>query len=144
MIVLTLSTLLFLVFAVLSGFHFYWMFGGTYGVNKVIPTKQGSDFKKQAIPPVATLVVALGLLMFGITYLLKTELIELPLPSWIMDAATWFIPCLFLIRAIGDFKYVGFFKKVKNTAFAKADTQLFSPLCLTISVFGMIVQLLTF
>jgi len=36
------------------------------------------------------------------------------------------------LRAIGEFKYLGFFKKIKNTEFAIADSKLFSPLSLAI------------
>ena len=39
-----------------------------------------------------------------------------------------------LARAIGEFKYVGFFKKVGGSAFARMDTLLYSPLCLALSV----------
>jgi hypothetical protein len=33
-------------------------------------------------------------------------------------------------RAIGEFKYVGFFKRVRGSRFARRDTLLYSPLCL--------------
>jgi hypothetical protein len=41
---------------------------------------------------------------------------------------------VFAIRALGDFKYVGFFKKVKNTDFAINDTKYFTPLCAFVAV----------
>jgi len=44
------------------------------------------------------------------------------------------IAVVFLIRAMGDFKYVGFFKKVRNTRFAKLDMNFYSPLCVAVSV----------
>lgn len=34
-----------------------------------------------------------------------------------------------LARAVGDFRLVGFFKKVKGSEFALMDTLLYSPLC---------------
>jgi hypothetical protein len=40
---------------------------------------------------------------------------------------------VFLVRAVGEFKLVGFFKRVRGTSFARWDTWLFSPLCLGIS-----------
>jgi hypothetical protein len=43
---------------------------------------------------------------------------------------------------MGEFNYVGFFKKVKDTEFAKWDTKLFSPLCLLISSFGFAIELM--
>ena len=53
----------------------------------------------------------------------------------------WVIPIIFLLRAIGEFKYVGIFKRVKKTKFGRFDTKLFSPLCLIISILGIINQL---
>jgi hypothetical protein len=46
------------------------------------------------------------------------------------------------LRAIGDFNYVGFFKKIKHTKFGKNDTKYFSPLCLTIGVLTIILELI--
>ena len=43
------------------------------------------------------------------------------------------IGIVFLIRAIGDFKYVGFSKKVKGSLFAENDGRYYSPLCLVVS-----------
>jgi len=142
MILIILSLILFSVFAVLSGFHFYWLFGGSYGVKKVIPTKGVNALNKQAIPPFATLIVALGLLSFGVMYLFKAELITLSIPDWIIQYSAWFVPSVFILRAIGEFNYVGFFKKIKDTEFAQADTKLFSPLCLGIGIVGLLIQLL--
>jgi hypothetical protein len=51
-------------------------------------------------------------------------------PPWIFYSGTWLISLLFLLRTIGDFRYVGFFKSVTDTSFAHWDTVLFSPLCL--------------
>jgi hypothetical protein len=34
------------------------------------------------------------------------------------------------VRAIGDFNYVGFFKRRRGTRFAHLDTRLYSPLAL--------------
>jgi hypothetical protein len=41
---------------------------------------------------------------------------------------------VFVLRAIGERKLVGFFKRVRGTAFARWDTWLFSPLCLALGV----------
>gem|GEM_PF-3459399 len=39
---------------------------------------------------------------------------------------------------MGDFKDVGFFKKVRNTRFAKLDMKFYSLLCVVISVITLI------
>ncbi|MEM6843120.1 MAG: DUF3995 domain-containing protein [Bacteroidota bacterium] len=49
---------------------------------------------------------------------------------------------IFILRALGEFNYVGFFKRVKNTEFARADSRIFSPLCLGIGVIGILIQLM--
>ena len=141
MITTILSFLLFLVFAILSLFHWYWLFGGQWGLDSVIPTKEDLS-NLPAIPKFATLVVAVGLGIFGISYLLKTGLINVQIPNWVHVYVHWFIPSIFILRAIGEFNYVGLFKKVRNTKFAKADTRIFVPLCLFIGIIGTLIQLL--
>lgn len=86
-----------------------------------------------------SLIVGVGLLFFATFYLLKVRGIELDLPTWVMKAAGWLIPLIFLLRAMGDFKYIGFFKKVKETDFAVRDTRFYSPLCLFIGLNGVFV-----
>ncbi len=140
MIIEILSIILFLVFMALSGFHFYWILGGKWGTDKVIPTKS-NEASALAIPKFATLIVALVLMSFGLLYLAKSGLIALQVPNWV-NYGYWFIPSIFILRAIGEFNYVGFFKKIKHTKFAKADSKLFSPLCLGIGVIGILIQLL--
>lgn len=67
---------------------------------------------------------------------------KIQIPNWITNYGYWIIPSIFILRAIGDFKYVGFFKKVRNTEFAKTDSKWFAPLCLTIGIFGILIQLM--
>ena len=140
MIIQILCLILFLIFIVLGGFHFYWLGGGIWGLEKVIPTKDSKEAPLN-IPKFATLIVALVLTAFGMAYLVKSEFISIQFPDWISNYIYWFIPIIFIMRAIGEFNYVGFFKKVKSTEFAKADSILFSPLCLFTGVIGILIQL---
>jgi hypothetical protein len=48
--------------------------------------------------------------------------------------AVWLLAAVFALRAIGDFRYVGFFKRVRNTGFARLDTRAYSPLCAGLAV----------
>lgn len=132
-----LSILLFIIFGTLAGFHFYWFMGGTWALNKVIPSK-GKTASSITIPKFATLLVGLVLFSFGVFYLIPSLL-----QNSILAYVYYFIPALFILRSIGEFKYVGFFKKIKDTEFAKADSQIFSPLCLFIGVVGIVILLLT-
>lgn len=132
-----ISVLLSLIFLILSIIHLNWALGGKWAVDGVFPTKPGAT--TQFTPPkFATLVVAIGLLLFSLNYFINPE------PgnpkNWIFDWSRIIIPSIFLIRAIGEFKYVGFFKKVKGTTFAEKDSKIYSPLCLLIAVLGFIVR----
>ena len=139
----TISIFLVIIFSFLSALHFYWLFGGQWGLKQAIPTK--SDSAAFRPPPfLATLLVALVLLFFGLLYLLKSGLVYWQLPNWLAYYGYWFIPSIFSLRAIGDFKYVGFFKKVKGTTFAKADSKWFSPLCLAIAIMGFTIEILAY
>ena len=135
-----LSIILFVIFTSLGFIHFYWLLGGKWGLEKVIPTKD-NQLNTLSIPKFATLLVGLVLVLFGLLYLVKTGLVNLEIPNWITNYGYGIIPAIFILRAVGDFKYVGFFKKIRNTKFAKADSKLFSPLCLTVGIIGILIQL---
>ncbi|UZO79958.1 DUF3995 domain-containing protein [Aquimarina sp. ERC-38] len=105
-----LSIFLSIIFMVLGLIHFYWLFGGKWGLDKVIPTKDDQT-NPSPIPALATLVVALVLVSFGLFYFVKSGLTTIDLPNWVANYGYWIIPFIFLIRAIGDFRYVGLFKK---------------------------------
>jgi hypothetical protein len=65
-------------------------------------------------------------------------LLVVSFPDWILKIGLWIIPIIFSLRAIGDFKYIGFFKQVKATEFARLDTVFYSPLCVMIALIGFI------
>lgn len=141
MTIIILSIILFLIFTVLGGFHFYWLFGGIWGLKKAIPTKNDS-VSTLSIPKFGTLIVGLILVLFGLIYLIKSGLINVQVPNWVTNYGYWFIPSIFILRAIGEFNYVGFFKKIKDTEFANADSKIFTPLCIGIGVIGILIQLI--
>lgn len=134
-----LSVLLSITFTLLGVIHLYWLFGGKWGLKQVIPTKTN---KASSLPPprFATLIITIILVFFGLIYFVKSGLISIPIPKRLTAYTLWFIPSVFLLRAIGEFKYVGFFKTITDTEFAKADSKWFSPLCLIIGIFGIVIQ----
>lgn len=137
-----LSWILSLLFILLSGLHFSWALGGTWGFDNALPTNLKGE---KILNPgkLDCVVVGLGLLAFALFYLLQSNIIILNIPQWIMNLAGWSIPSIFIVRAIGEFNYVGFFKKIKDTAFGKLDTKIYSPLCAMIGVMGWIIQYLS-
>ena len=136
-----ISILLSLILVGLGILHFNWVAGGKFGLDQSLPTKENGE--KVFNPGKAeTAIVGIGLTAFGIFYLFESGLIEYTFPEWIIKYGSWMIPGIFLLRAVGEFKYVGFFKSVKKTEFGKWDTKLFSPLCLVIGVLGIILNTL--
>ena len=139
---LTLCVILMTIFLLLAALHFYWLFGGKWGLMYAFPTK--NDHSHIHTPPkIATFLVACILLFLGFMYFAKSGISTIPIPVWVEKYAYWSVPALFSLRAIGEFKYLGFFKKIKHTRFAKADSRLFSPLCLGIAILAVLIQLLS-
>lgn len=136
------AIILIIIFLVLSGIHYYWLLGGKWGTDAVIPTK---DDEVKAIMPgfVPTIMVATGLLGFG--GIVLSSVMDFDLPEWLNPAnkyGLWLIVGIFGSRAVGEFNYVGFFKKIKHTKFAVNDTKYYSPLSLAISILALILQLM--
>ncbi len=136
-----LSLIIAVIFLALSIIHYYWAFGGKWALNSALPTNKLG--KKMLNPSVLmTVIVGVILSLFSIYYLQKGNIAQINLPKKISSYLGYGIPVLFLIRAIGDFTYIGIFKKIKNTKFAKLDTKYYSPLCLVISILGTIVEII--
>ncbi len=140
MLTTLIGLLLFFIFSFLSVIHFYWGLGGKWGANAAIPTRENNE--KVMNPKLfECFVIAFGLLGFGLFILVKTQILPLSLPNWLMKYGLWVLSTIFILRAIGDFKYVGFFKRIKSTQFGQLDTKYYSPLCLVV---GLLVMTLTF
>jgi hypothetical protein len=77
----------------------------------------------------ATFMVATGLLLLAFVTIGNLGAWDNFLKRPYFRYGALFISALFFVRAIGDFKFVGFFKTVTGTRFAVNDSQLFSPLC---------------
>lgn len=125
-------------FSILAIIHFYWAFGGQWAVKNALPQSISGELVMKP-RPIDSAFVAVGLLLFGVFYFVKSDIgPSLQLSNWIVVVGSWMIPIIFLLRSIGDFKYVGFFKSITTTAFARWDTFFYSPLCLLIAIIGFI------
>jgi hypothetical protein len=116
----------------LSLIHIYWAFGGKLGKAQAVPNVDGSEaFRPSTF---STLAVAFGLLIAMLVSLGSVGMFGDFIPpltyAWLMLA----IALLFLLRAIGDFGLVGFFKKPSDSPFAYWDTRLYSPLCVLVTL----------
>lgn len=131
-----LGILLAAIFGALSLLHLYWAAGGRWGSKVSVPAVAG----QRAFNPssLATVLVAAALLLALLTILGQLGLWGSFLPSWIFQWGTRCIGIVFLLRAVGEFRLAGFFKRVVDTPFARWDTWLFSPLCLAIALIAFL------
>ncbi len=133
----TLGILLAIIFAAIALLHIYWALGGSTSDMAAIPTVGG----KQAFAPsaFATAMVAAAFVMAMLVVLGQIGFLGEFIPHWIFRVGTFGISVIFLLRAIGEFRLVGFFKTLTGTPFAYWDTWLYSPLCLGIAIIAFIV-----
>lgn len=125
------------LFLLISGMHMYWALGGKWGLEYVIPEREG---KKLFSPkPIGTIAVALIFLFFAWVVLEKMKISHFINSDKLLGYIICVMSFLFFIRSIGDFKYVGFLKKYKQTKFAYWDSCIFSPLSLIIFILLLLI-----
>ena len=103
--------------------------GGTSGA---VPSIEGKPLFAPSAN--ATAVVGLVLLLFACLVAATGGLVHIGVPPRLLTWCSFALALGLLGRAIGEFKYVGFFKRVRGSRFAKLDTLVYSPLCLLLAV----------
>jgi len=125
-----IATVLAGVLFLLSFLHVYWALGGRRGLEAALPQRAPGGEAAFIPGPVLTFGVAAalaagGLVALGLGGFLQPQLLP---DAWLraLGAAG---AAAFGARAVGDFRLVGFFKRVRGTPFARWDSALHSPLC---------------
>ena len=114
--------------AVAIAFHFYWAIGGQYGRNVAVPTRE--DGTPLFVPTAAaTLAVAAALAIMLVALVTYTMRLDLPLPRSLLRSGMGLLAVIFLARGLSWHPYVGLFKTVRTTDFARNDTWFYSPGC---------------
>ncbi len=128
-----------LVLGALALLHVYWGVGGMSGLSVAVPEVDG----RPVFTPsrLSCFAVAAALLLAAFLVLSRGGAVASPLPPAWTEVGAAGVGAVFVLRAIGDFHLVGFFKRVRGTAFARWDTRLFSPLSLAIGVASLWVAL---
>ena len=120
------------IFLILSTLHFYWALGGRLWYDDVLPTSSNGLHKMN---PSATsaIIIAFVLLFLALITAGSQGFFDRYIKRSYFRYGTLIIAIIFFLRAVGDFRFIGFFKTVKNTRFGINDSQIFSPLCLCIA-----------
>lgn len=114
--------------AFVAGLHAYWGFGGRWGADAAVP--QRADGSPAFAPgPAACFAVAAACATLA-ALLSWSSLAEMP---WWVRSGLWVALSVFVLRAVGDGKQVGFSKADHGTAFARADDALYSPLVVALA-----------
>jgi Protein of unknown function (DUF3995) len=120
------------IFAVLSATHIYWALGGALAIRVVIPEREGQPFFRPGTA--GTLVIASLLAVAAALVLERAAVGPGILSPAVSHWGTWGVACAFTARGIGEFNYVGLFKRRRGTRFATLDTRFYSPLALALGV----------
>lgn len=129
----TINTLILLFLSLL---HFYWALGGQWGADKAVP-KSPTGENLFSPGPLACIIVGIFLGLASVLFAVHIGFLDMTLPALIKQYGSLFIGIIFALRAVGEFRYVGFTKRITNSTFATLDSRYYSPLCLLIGLGGI-------
>ncbi|KVC43365.1 DUF3995 domain-containing protein [Burkholderia diffusa] len=112
--------------------HVYWAFGGRLGKRAAIPEQDGVPLLRPTT--LGTLAIAVALLVGACVVASRAGWLWPNLYPGGIAFAIVALALIFAVRAVGDFRYVGFFKRVRGSRFAWMDSVCYSPLCLALSL----------
>lgn len=125
------------IIAFAASFHLHWAFGGRLGFSVSLPQRpDGTPVMAHRLPwwrPAAG-AVALGLVALALLMLAHAGHLTLRLSPRLARATLLAIGAVFVARALVPNRYVGFFKSLRDTRWARYDTFLYSPLFLLLGL----------
>lgn len=121
-----------LVFVALAAWHVRMALGSSSARSGAVPSVSGEPLWVPSVQ--ATLAVAVALLVFACLVAAMARFISVGIPQRTLAWLCYALALGLVARAIGEFKYLGFFKRVTGSKFARLDTLLYSPLCLLLAV----------
>jgi hypothetical protein len=125
------------IIAFAAAFHLHWALGGRVGFAVSLPQRpDGTPVMAHRLPwwrPAAG-TVALGLAALAWLLLAYSGHLPLPLPRELARLALLATAAAFAARALVPNRYVGFFKSLRSTRWARFDTRLYSPLFLLLGL----------
>jgi len=112
----------------IAAVHFYWALRCMEGRVVLVPEMDG----RPVYSPRNTdcLDVGAALVLSCVIVAVRGGVVHSSMPEEWIQVATLSVGVVLLARAVGDFRCVGIFKRVRDTPFAEWDTRLFSPLSL--------------
>ena len=116
--------------------HVYWAAGGRWAADAAVPRHAAAKGGAALFQPSPLITLAVAVVLVGVAALASLVHSNAAIGMPWFWARSLLAVCGggFVLRAIGDFRYVGFFKRVTDSRFAYWDTRVFSPLILLIGL----------
>lgn len=113
---------------VAAAFHVAWAFGSRRGAGNVIPQRPSpaadGTWEPAALPaPVLTFAVAMALTTYAGLVVANATGASAPWLAWLLVAAL----VVLTARVMGEGRWMGVTKSVRNTGFARADDRFWTP-----------------
>lgn len=108
---------------VAAGFHVAWAAGSTRGRAAVIPQRRGTTEPLGRPGPVPTLGVAGALVVYVVV--VSAAALGAEGPWWTVCGVAALV--VLALRVIGDGRYLGVTKRVRDTPFGRADDRFWTP-----------------
>ena len=125
------------IIALAAAFHLHWALGGRRGFSVSLPQRpDGRPVMAHRLTwwrPAAG-GVALCLIVLAILLLAWAGHLPLPLPRAWLRSFLCLVGAVFVARALVPNLYVGLFKRLRTTRWARYDTRLYSPLFLSLGL----------
>jgi len=138
-----IAAVTFLILAVIAALHFAWAMGSTFpAADAAELSRMVTGFRRRDLMPgkPATLLVSVAVLLAGFWALVLAEWAWLPVPNWFAALGGIVLAAVFLARGI-----VGYTDRWRKLApeqpFARFDRKYYSPLCLLLGLFFIILTL---
>jgi hypothetical protein len=125
------------IIAFAACFHLHWALGGRRGFGVSLPQRpDGEPVLRHLLHwwRPAALGVALGLVLLGAMVLAKTVPLDHGFDPALIDLLLLGTGIAFVARALVPNRFVGFFKRLRSTRWARYDTLLYSPLFLVLGL----------
>jgi hypothetical protein len=132
--IVSLAWCLATILLAIAALHLFWA-AGLRPSGAVIPERDGQPVFAPRRP--ITMFMALLFTLSAWVLLVRSGAIlppAVPVLPRLIRWATWGIAMIFVLRAVGEFHYVGFFKRGRTTRFARMDDRVYSPLALLLGM----------
>jgi len=109
----------------IAAIHAYWTVGGKRWLTAAIPVEDG---RPAFLPtPAATFTISFGALLAAMVIPGSAGMYTDPQPEALYQWTPWVLAVIFGLRAMGDFRYMGLFRRIGQSRFATWDANFYTP-----------------